>query len=77
MNSSNKISKPAYQLANTIPIYNHYVLSTATLYYQVLRLLNMITQAELNDDTEYADIKEDVTEECAGYGEILSVLIPR
>lgn len=37
----------------------------------------MVTPAELNDDEEYTDIKEDITSECSGYGKVISLVIPR
>jgi RNA recognition motif-containing protein len=37
----------------------------------------MVTVAELNDDSEYEEIKEDVTAECSEHGAVLSVIIPR
>lgn len=40
-------------------------------------MTNMVTPAELNDDKEYFDIKEDVSQECSDYGRVLSVVIPR
>ena len=40
-------------------------------------MTNMVTAAELNDDTEYFDIREDVSSECSEYGQVLSVIIPR
>ena len=40
-------------------------------------MTNMVTAAELNDDTEYFDIREDVSTECSEYGQVLSVIIPR
>ncbi|KAJ2493610.1 hypothetical protein IWW37_000476 [Coemansia sp. RSA 2050] len=43
----------------------------------VVQLLNMVTVSELVDDMEYADILEDVKEECSNYGKIVSVVIPR
>ncbi|KAJ2859211.1 hypothetical protein GGH94_006229 [Coemansia aciculifera] len=43
----------------------------------VVQLLNMVTVSDLVDDLEYADILEDVREECGNYGKIVSVVIPR
>jgi splicing factor U2AF 65 kDa subunit len=40
-------------------------------------MTNMVTAAELNDDAEYFDIKEDVSTECSEYGKVLTVIIPR
>lgn len=37
----------------------------------------MVTEAELNDDQEYSDLKEDVEEECKKYGEVTLIRIPR
>lgn len=36
----------------------------------VIRLSNMVSLEELEDDTEYADIKTDVAEECGQYGKV-------
>ncbi|KAJ2034476.1 hypothetical protein H4S03_004949 [Coemansia sp. S3946] len=43
----------------------------------VVQLLNMVTVSELVDDLEYADILEDVQDECGKFGNIVSVVIPR
>lgn len=43
----------------------------------VLRLENMVTSDELQDDSEYEDILGDVREECSQYGALKQVLIPR
>jgi splicing factor U2AF subunit len=40
-------------------------------------LLNMVTPEELYDDQDYADILEDIQEECSKYGEIEGVRVPR
>lgn len=40
-------------------------------------LKNMVTPDELRDDEEFAEIVEDVKDECAHHGPVLSVLIPR
>lgn len=37
----------------------------------------MVTYDDLQNDSEIADIKEDVRLECADHGTVLSVLIPR
>ena len=55
----------------------HFVSPLFCLLSQVLKLTNMVTAAELNDDSEYFDIKEDVSTECSGYGQVLTVIIPR
>ncbi|KAJ3620930.1 hypothetical protein Zmor_008634, partial [Zophobas morio] len=44
---------------------------------QVLVLINMVEMEELVDDEEYDDLKEDIREECAKYGNILGIEIPR
>ncbi|KAI8833851.1 hypothetical protein BJ741DRAFT_535225 [Chytriomyces cf. hyalinus JEL632] len=44
---------------------------------RVLMLLNMVTAAELVDNDEYADILEDIRDECGKFGEIVKVFIPR
>jgi len=44
---------------------------------EVLCLLNMVQPEELTDEEEYEDILEDIREECAKYGEVRSIEIPR
>ncbi|KAJ1799697.1 hypothetical protein LPJ59_001650 [Coemansia sp. RSA 2399] len=43
----------------------------------VVQLLNMVTEGELEDDEEYADIVDDVRDECGSYGTVIELLIPR
>jgi splicing factor U2AF subunit len=43
----------------------------------VVELLNMVTEAELNDDEEYQDILLDVQQEMEQYGTVKQVFIPR
>ncbi len=44
---------------------------------RVLCLLSMVDAEELRDDQEYADIKEDITEECSKFGIVTQIVIPR
>ncbi|CAE7480040.1 U2af50 [Symbiodinium microadriaticum] len=44
---------------------------------RVLVLKNMVEPHELQDDTELADIREDVTEECSQHGTVRQVMLPR
>ncbi|KAF1813653.1 hypothetical protein P152DRAFT_457032 [Eremomyces bilateralis CBS 781.70] len=44
---------------------------------RVLQLLNMVTPEELMDNDEYEEICEDVKEECAKYGPVNDLKIPR
>lgn len=44
---------------------------------RILRLGNMVTRQELEDDTEHREIVEDTEEECRRFGQVLRVLIPR
>eukprot|EP00743_Colponemidia_sp_Colp-15_P001123 GILK01001235.1.p1 GENE.GILK01001235.1~~GILK01001235.1.p1 ORF type:complete len:505 (-),score=112.88 GILK01001235.1:169-1653(-) len=44
---------------------------------RVLCLLNMVSEDELQDDQEFADIMEDTKEECTKFGQVLSITIPR
>ncbi|KAH8401129.1 hypothetical protein KR009_003163 [Drosophila setifemur] len=44
---------------------------------EVLCLLNMVLPKELLDDEEYEDIRTDIQQECAKYGEIRSLKVPR
>ncbi|XP_020800611.1 splicing factor U2AF 50 kDa subunit [Drosophila serrata] len=44
---------------------------------EVLCLLNMVLPEELLDDEEYQDIRTDIQLECAKYGEVCSLKIPR
>uniref|UniRef100_A0A7S1T4K8 Splicing factor U2AF subunit n=1 Tax=Compsopogon caeruleus TaxID=31354 RepID=A0A7S1T4K8_9RHOD len=43
----------------------------------ILQLENMVSEDELRDDDEFADIQEDVREEAAKYGSIQELIIPR
>lgn len=51
--------------------------AAANLPTRVLKLSHMVTPIELQDDSEYRDIKEDVKEECAQHGRVVQVVIPR
>ncbi|KAK0523330.1 hypothetical protein OC835_001561 [Tilletia horrida] len=42
-----------------------------------MQMLNMVTPQELVDDVEYSEIVEDVRDECAKFGSVLDVRIPR
>jgi splicing factor U2AF subunit len=44
---------------------------------RVLCLLSMVEADELRDDQDYADIKEDILEECGKFGMVSQVVIPR
>lgn len=44
---------------------------------RILLMLNMVVPEELQDDQEYADIYEDVKEECSKYGIVADLRIPR
>lgn len=44
---------------------------------RILLMLNMVVPEDLNDDQEYADIYEDIKEECSKYGEVEDLRIPR
>ncbi|KAJ3085392.1 hypothetical protein HK100_009070 [Physocladia obscura] len=44
---------------------------------RVIMLLNMVTAAELKDNSEYEDILEDIRDECGKFGEVSKVFIPR
>ncbi|KAJ2556363.1 hypothetical protein EV175_002062 [Coemansia sp. RSA 1933] len=43
----------------------------------IVQLLNMVTESELEDDEEYADIVDDVRDECSNYGAVVDLRIPR
>ncbi|KAJ1766775.1 hypothetical protein IW140_001425 [Coemansia sp. RSA 1813] len=43
----------------------------------IVQLLNMVTEGELEDDEEYADIVDDVRDECSNYGSVVDLRIPR
>ncbi|TDH68269.1 hypothetical protein CCR75_003252 [Bremia lactucae] len=43
----------------------------------VLKMENMVMIEELNDDDEYADLAEDVEEECKRFGNVIGMEIPR
>ncbi|KAE8209297.1 hypothetical protein CF327_g6698 [Tilletia walkeri] len=42
-----------------------------------MQMLNMVTPQELVDDEEYTEIVEDIRDECAKFGTVLDVRIPR
>jgi len=44
---------------------------------KVLKLTGMVGAEELEDETEYTEIVEDTRDECAKFGTILNVAIPR
>ena len=44
---------------------------------KVVKLTGMVSAEELEDETEYTEIVEDTREECAKFGTIASVAIPR
>ncbi|KAB8205529.1 hypothetical protein BDV34DRAFT_195647 [Aspergillus parasiticus] len=44
---------------------------------RVLQLLNMVTPEELMDSDDYDEICDDVREECAKYGQVVELKIPR
>lgn len=44
---------------------------------RVIKLTDMVSSDEVNDDNEYRDIALDVRQECSTYGSVLSVIIPR
>ncbi|KZT10083.1 uncharacterized protein LAESUDRAFT_645827 [Laetiporus sulphureus 93-53] len=44
---------------------------------RILLMLNMVTPEDLTDDQEYADMYEDIKEECSKYGAVEDLRIPR
>ena len=44
---------------------------------RILLMLNMVTADELHDEMEYSEILDDVREECARYGDIEDLRVPR
>jgi hypothetical protein len=44
---------------------------------RVVELKNMLTADDLANEEEYADITEDTREECAQFGELVSIAIPK
>lgn len=44
---------------------------------RILLMLNMVTPDELHDEMEYSEILDDVREECARYGDIEDLRVPR
>jgi splicing factor U2AF 65 kDa subunit len=57
--------------------YNPHAALLNTVPTRILKLSNMVTHHELQNDAEYQDILEDVRLECAEYGQVLNVVIPR
>lgn len=62
-----------YALVNGVPI-NQLAAMVPT---KVLKLANMVSSEEVNDDQEYEEILEDVKGECSQYGTVTSLVIPR
>lgn len=60
-----------------LPITGMDIVSSLNEATEVLSLMNMITLDDLLDDDEYAEIIEDVREECGKYGRVRNVVIPR
>jgi splicing factor U2AF subunit len=44
---------------------------------RILMMLNMVTPEDLADDTEYGDLLDDVRDECAKFGPLVELRIPR
>jgi len=44
---------------------------------RVIQMLNMVMPEELLDDAEFGEIVEDIKDECASYGTVRDVKIPR
>jgi splicing factor U2AF 65 kDa subunit len=44
---------------------------------RILLMLNMVTPEDLTDDDEYADLYEDIKEECSSFGPVEDIRIPR
>lgn len=44
---------------------------------RVISLMNMVTEEDVRDDNDYAEIVEDTREECKQFGNVTSVVIPR
>jgi len=60
-----------------LPITGMDIVSSLNEATEVLSLMNMITLDDLLDDDEYAEIIEDVREECGKHGRVRNVVIPR
>ncbi|MES1902691.1 MAG: U2 small nuclear RNA auxiliary factor 2, partial [Paramarteilia canceri] len=43
----------------------------------ILCMMNMVASEDLNNDSDYEDIYEDIKEECEKFGEVVSLEIPR
>lgn len=44
---------------------------------RIIRLSNMTTDEDLNDDEMYEDLVDEIREECSNHGTVISVVIPR
>ncbi|KDO18317.1 hypothetical protein SPRG_16280 [Saprolegnia parasitica CBS 223.65] len=60
----------------TIPEYNPNAIAAPTPT-PVITLGNMVQEADLVDDGEYSDLKEDIEEECSKFGKVTTLVIPR
>ena len=43
----------------------------------VITLKNMVTEEDLNDEEMYAELLDDISEECAKFGKIMKVVVPK
>ena len=44
---------------------------------RIVELQNMLTAQDIENDQDFADIKDDIQEECSNFGQLLSIYIPR
>jgi splicing factor U2AF 65 kDa subunit len=64
-------------VASAAPMTGSSTTSAALAPSRLILLENMVTQEELQDDNEYRDILEDITNECSKYGQLLEIQIIR
>lgn len=56
---------------------NPHAALTASVPTRVLKMSNMVTREDLENDAEFFDIREDVRLECEDHGRVMQVIIPR
>ena len=44
---------------------------------RVIVLRNMVTEEDLNDEEMYAELLDDIGDECAKFGKILKLIVPK
>lgn len=76
-NMSAMSSRHGYQAPVQIQVPGLHHVNAPRVMSPILCLMNMVEAEELRDDEEYAEILEDIRNECSKFGKVLSMEIPR